>query len=291
MTVHVVPELPLHCLSFDVEEHFQVSAFDSVARRHCWDDLESRVEANTDRILQLLSDTDQQATFFVLGWIAERHPGLVQRIVEGGHEVASHGYGHELVTTLTQSQFREDVRRSRTILEDLTGERILGYRAPSFTIVKDTSWAHEILVEEGYVYDSSVFPIVHDVYGIPGADPDPHQIDTPAGPIWELPPCTAVLARVRVPLGGGGYFRLLPYALFLRWTKRVEASGRQLMLYFHPWELDPDQPRMRGPRLSVFRHYVNLDKVEPRLERLMSEFRFGAVRNAVPQVAARAQHD
>jgi polysaccharide deacetylase family protein (PEP-CTERM system associated) len=285
MTNHHGSDRPIHCLTFDVEEHFQVSAFDSVARRHRWDDFESRVEANTDTILQLLADSGQKATFFVLGWVAERHPELVLRIADEGHEIASHGYGHELVTTLTQDQFRTDIRRSRKILEDITGERVLGYRAPSFTIVKDTSWAHEILVEEGYVYDSSVFPIVHDVYGMPGADPDVHQIDTPAGPIWELPPSTTVVAGVRIPVGGGGYFRLCPYRLFRHWLKDVEASGRQLMLYFHPWELDPDQPRMRGSRLARFRHYVNLDEVESRLRNLMTEFRFGSVREAVPGVA------
>ncbi|MGE3686132.1 MAG: XrtA system polysaccharide deacetylase [Acidimicrobiia bacterium] len=286
MTVRAVPDLPIHCLSFDVEEHFQVSAFDSVARRHRWDDFESRVEPNTDKILQLLSDTNQHATFFILGWIAERHPRLVLRILDAGHEVASHGYGHELVTTLTRDQFRADVRRARAILESIIGQRVYGYRAPSFTIVKDTSWAHEILVEEGYAYDSSVFPIVHDVYGMRGANPDPHQIDTPAGPIWELPPATTVFARVRIPVGGGGYFRLCPYSVFRRLLKGVEVSGRQLMLYFHPWELDPGQPRMRGSRLSQFRHYVNLDKVEPRLERLMTDFRFGSVRHVVPHAAA-----
>lgn len=283
--MELAPEAPVHCLTFDVEEHFQVSAFESVARRHHWDDHESRVERNTDKILQMLSDADQRATFFVLGWIAERHPTLVQRIVDGGHEVASHGYGHELITTLTMEQFRADVRRAQAILEDLIGTRVLGYRAPSFTIVKDTSWAHEILIEEGYLYDSSVVPIVHDVYGMPGANPDVHLIETAAGSIVELPPTTALVAGMRVPVGGGGYFRLMPFPLFMRLTRTAAASGRQLMLYFHPWELDPEQPRMSGSRRSVFRHYVNLDKVEPRLSQLLSEFRFGTVREAVPQVA------
>ena len=286
MTVRAVPDLPVHCLSFDVEEHFQVSAFDSMARRHRWDDFPSRVEPNTHKILQMLADADQHATFFVLGWIAERHPALIREIVVAGHEVASHGFGHELVTTLTQSQFRADVRRARSILEDISGQHIMGYRAPSFSIVKDTSWAHEILVEEGYAYDSSVFPIVHDVYGMPGANPDAHQIDTPAGPIWEIPPSTTLFARVRIPVGGGGYFRLCPYPIFRRWLKQIEVSGRRLMLYFHPWELDPEQPRMRGSRLSEFRHYVNLGKVEPRLGRLMTEFRFGSVRDVVTRAAA-----
>lgn len=286
MIVRALPDLPIHCLSIDVEEHFQVSAFESVARRHHWDDFPSRVERNTHKILRLLAEADQTATFFVLGWVAERHPELVCEIVAQGHEIASHGYGHELVTTLTPSQFRADVRRARTILEDVIGRRVCGYRAPSFTIVNETSWAHEILVEEGYIYDSSVFPIVHDVYGMPGANPDMHQIDTPAGPIWEFPPSTSVVARMRVPVGGGGYFRLCPYPLFLSMLKDVEASGRRLMLYFHPWELDPEQPRMRGSRLAEFRHYVNLDKVEGRLQRLMAVFRFCAVRDVVPGIVA-----
>jgi polysaccharide deacetylase family protein (PEP-CTERM system associated) len=174
------------------------------------------------------------------------------------------------------------------VLEDLLGDRVVGYRAPSFTIVKDTSWAHEILIEEGYAYDSSVVPIVHDVYGVPGASPDLHPIETPAGCIWELPPTTTEVAGVRVPVGGGGYFRLLPLPVFLRLTRSVAASGRPLVLYFHPWELDPEQPRMRGSRRSVFRHYVNLDKVEPRLEVVLSEFRFGAFREVIPQISALA---
>lgn len=290
MTVRAVAELPVHCLSFDVEEHFQVSAFDSVARRHRWDDFESRVERNTEKILRLLAGSGQQATFFVLGWVAERHRRLVAEILAEGHEVASHGYGHQLLTTITQAQFRADVRRARAILEDITGRRVSGYRAPSFTIVRDTSWAHEILVEEGYTYDSSVFPIVHDVYGMPGANPYGHRIDTPAGPIWEIPPSTTVVAHVRVPVGGGGYFRLCPYSVFRGRLRDLEDSGHQLMLYFHPWELDPDQPRMRGSRPAMFRHYVNLDKVQPRLERLMSEFRFGAVRDVVPSIAELAHH-
>jgi polysaccharide deacetylase family protein (PEP-CTERM system associated) len=223
----------------------------------------------------------------MLGWVAERHPTLVQRIIDSGNEIASHGYGHELVTTLTPEQFRVDVRRAKAILENITGEPVFGYRAPSFTIVKDTSWALEILVEEGYTYDSSIFPIVHDVYGMPGANPDRHQIDTSSGPIWELPPSTTVVAGVRIPVGGGGYFRLCPYGVFSRWLRGIEVSGRQLMLYFHPWELDPTQPRMRGSRLSQFRHYVNLDKVEERLHRLMNEYRFGAVRDVVPDAATR----
>jgi polysaccharide deacetylase family protein (PEP-CTERM system associated) len=274
----------VQCLTVDVEEHFQVSAFDSSARRHHWDDHESRVERNTDRLLELFDGAGARATFFVLGWIAERHPAMVERIVQGGHEIASHGYAHELVTALTPEQFRDDVRSSRSILEDICGRAVIGYRAPSFTIVKDTARAHRILVEEGYRYDSSVVPVHHDVYGMPGADPDPHVISTEAGPIWELPPTTVDVLGMRIPAGGGGYFRLFPYPVFERMTRSVVSSGRQLMFYLHPWEIDPEQPRMRGSRRSEFRHYVNLDKVEGRLQRLLAAYRFDTVRAAVPQI-------
>jgi polysaccharide deacetylase family protein (PEP-CTERM system associated) len=274
----------VHCLTFDIEEHFQVSAFESPMRRRHWENFESRVERNTEKLLELLRMRDIRATFFVLGWIAERHRRLVKRIVDEGHEVASHGYAHELVTLQTPSRFQEDIRKTKMMLEDLIGAPVLGYRAPSFTMTRETTWAFRILAEEGYVYDSSVFPVWHPTYGMPGAKTTRHVVLTDAGPIWEFPLSTAKIAGLRLPIAGGGYFRLFPYGLTRKLLKRVKAGGQGLVMYLHPWELDPDQPRMHGPLLSRFRHYVNLEKTEGRLIRLLEDFRFAPIRDAVPSM-------
>jgi len=273
---------PLHCLTFDVEEHFQVNAFDSAERRESWASDASRVERNTDKLLELLERHRYRATFFVLGWVAERHAQLIERIAKAGHEVASHGYGHELVTKLSPDQFREDVRKAKKILEDVIGAPVTGYRAPSFTIMPATRYALEVLVQEGYQWDSSVVPVMHDVYGWPGADPHLHRIDTPSGSLWELPPSTAGVLGARLAVGGGGHFRLYPYPVVRALLRRIEAKGRPVVFYLHPWELDPEQPRMEGGLLSRFRHYRNLDKVEGRLERLFDDFRFASVREVLP---------
>jgi polysaccharide deacetylase family protein (PEP-CTERM system associated) len=275
---------PTHCLSFDIEEHFQVSAFASPMRRRHWDVYESRVERNTDAILRLLDHRGFKATFFILGWVAERAPHLVRRLAAGGHEIASHGYGHELITAQDPQVFREDIRRAKGILEDLTGSRVYGYRAPSFSITAETKWALPILVEEGYVYDSSVFPILHDRYGMPGANPQCHQIETVSGKLWELPPSTVRMGGFRIPVAGGGYFRLFPYPM-LRWMlRRIEAEGQSLVVYLHPWELDPAQPRMQGPWLSRFRHYLNLKKTEGRLTAMLNDFEFGPLQAMIPNL-------
>ena len=208
-------------------------------------------------------------------------------IARQGHEVASHGYAHELVTTQTSARFRADVREAKAILEDLTGESVLGYRAPSFTITPDTLWAFNILVEEGYVYDSSVFPVsrvLHDRYGMPGANPWVHEVATEAGVIWEVPLSTVSLGGFRMPIAGGGYFRLFPYSLLRHLLGRVQAQGHPLVMYLHPWELDPDQPRMNGSLVSRFRHYVNLHKTEERLISLLHEFAFGPIRETIQSV-------
>ncbi len=275
-----------HVLSFDVEEHFQVSAFWSDARRQQWDRLESRVEQNTLRLAELLARVETKATFFVLGWVAERHPGLVKALAQQGHEIASHGYGHELVTNQTDSEFRDDVRRSKRILEDLTGKRVLGYRAPSFSITARTQWALPILVEEGYLYDSSIFPVRHDRYGMPGANPWCHIQKTEAGDLWEVPPSTLKVGPLRIPVAGGGYFRLYPYTLLRRFLCRVANQGHPLIMYLHPWELDPEQPRMEGSWVSQFRHYLNLHKTESRLRRLISDFKFVPIQQAVDGIRA-----
>ena len=274
----------MNVLTIDVEEYFHVSAFDGVIAAADWDRRESRVESSTLRLLDRLAEAGSTATFFVLGWVAERHPALIRAIRNAGHEIASHGHGHQVLTALTPEQFRSDVRRSKGILEDVSGEPVRGYRAPSFTIMEETLWALRILVEEGYAYDSSIFPIWHDRYGIPGANPHCHRLMTSSGPIWEIPPSTAKLGAMRLPVAGGGYFRLWPYGVLRGWLRRIERDGHPLVVYLHPWEIDPDQPRVKGPVLSRCRHYLNLSKTENRLVRLLKDFRFGAVCEAIAPI-------
>ena len=272
------------CLSFDVEEHFQVSAFESPMRRRHWDVYESRVENNTKRLLHVLEEHGVKATFFVLGWVAERYPGLVKDIASLGHEIASHGYGHELITNQTPSSFRLDVRRAKSILEDLVSAPIQGYRAPSFSITKDTTWALSILAEEGYLYDSSIFPVMHDRYGIPSASPHVGAIRTEVGTIWEVPPSVVKVFGINVPVAGGGYFRLYPYWVLRSLLRRVLRDDMPLVMYLHPWELDPDQPRMEGPVISKFRHYLNLGRCEERLNKLLMDFEFAPISEVIEPI-------
>ena len=274
-------ERVLHCLSFDIEEHFQVSAFDSPMRRGHWDQFESRVERNTSRVLDLLASRSVSATFFILGWVACRYPKLVRRIAADGHEVASHGNVHELILVQTPARFREDIRKTKRILEDLIGQAVHGYRAPSFSITRETMWALPILAEEGYTYDSSIFPIPHPSYGIPNALPYSHQVSTEKGALWEVPLSTVKIFGLPVPIGGGGYFRLFPYPILRQLLYKVESTGHPLVMYLHPWELDPDQPLMKGQWLSRFRHYTNLHKTESRLVSLLEDFRFAPIREAI----------
>jgi len=279
---------PMHCLSFDVEEHFQVSAFWSEARRQQWDRYESRVEDNTRKLVELLAQHGTKATFFVLGWVAERHPDLVKLLVGQGHEIASHGYGHELVTTQSQERFRDDVRRAKCILEDLIGSPIFGYRAPSFSITDETQWALSILVEEGYGYDSSMYDRFYRSEN-PRRKNGIVHIDTSAGRIWEISPSTLNVCGFQVPVAGGGYFRLFPYATSKTFLQRLEKQGAKLVMYLHPWEIDPEQPRMDGPWISQIRHYLNLQKTEERLSRLLTDFRFGPMKDIVCSVSAMDQ--
>jgi polysaccharide deacetylase family protein (PEP-CTERM system associated) len=267
---------PMHCLSFDVEEHFQVSAFWSEARRQQWDRYESRVEDNTRKLVALLAQHGTKATFFVLGWVAERHPDLVKLLVEQGHEIASHGYGHELVTTQSPEQFRHDVRKAKDILEHLTGSPVLGYRAPSFSITDQSQWALTILVEEGYSYDSSMYDRFQRSETARGNN-GLVQIDTVAGRIWEISPSTLNVCGFQVPVAGGGYFRLFPYATSKAFLQRLEKQGAKLVMYLHPWEIDPEQPRMDGSWTAQFRHYLNLHKMEKRLATLLVDFQFGSI--------------
>jgi polysaccharide deacetylase family protein (PEP-CTERM system associated) len=266
---------PRNAMTVDVEEYFQVAAFERQVRRGDWERYPARVVGNTSRVLDLFAEHDVRATFFVLGWIAERHPELIQRMVLDGHEVASHGYDHTRATELDRDAFRQDVIRTKGILEDATGRPIRGYRAPSYSIGERNLWALDVLHEAGHAYSSSIYPIRHDLYGMPGA---PRFAFRPrVDSILELPVTTVEVAGRKLPAGGGGYFRLLPYSAYCWALRRVNSRDRQPgIFYFHPWEVDPQQPRMAGASLrSRFRHYVNLDTMEVRLRRLVSEFQWG----------------
>ncbi len=272
---------PMHCLSVDVEEHFQVTAFESPMRRRHWDQFESRVRSNTDRVLELFARHGIKATFFVLGWVAERTPRVVQAIIKEGHEVASHGFGHELITAQTTKQFRQDVRKTKGLLEDLTGQPVFGYRAPSFSINAETIWALSILAEEGYQYDSSMFPSQHGPNGACYHNPKVHRVETDRGGLWEVPPSTATVGWVRVPVAGGGYLRQFPFRLYSWLLDRAARQGHPLVMYLHPWELDPEQPRMAGSWVSRLRHYRNLARTETRLARILERYRFGTIRDVL----------
>jgi polysaccharide deacetylase family protein (PEP-CTERM system associated) len=265
-----------NAMTVDVEDWFQVQAFARVIRRSDWEGLERRVEANTERLLELFATLGQRTTFFTLGWVAERHPALVRRIVANGHELASHGFGHELVHQIGVAAFRADIRRAKQVLEDAAGVAVTGYRAPTFSIgPRSTPWAHIVLAEEGYRYSSSVFPIRHDLYGAPDAPRGPHY-PKPDG-VVELPMTTVPLLGRNLPCSGGGWFRLVPYPVFRAGLRRINQSeGRPGIFYFHPWEVDAEQPRVRAAgRLSRFRHYTGLATMTGRLERLLRDFSWG----------------
>jgi polysaccharide deacetylase family protein (PEP-CTERM system associated) len=265
-----------NALSIDVEDYFQVSAFEARIDRDSWDALPCRVEHNVARVLDLLGELRCQATFFVLGWIAHRYPELIRTIADAGHEIASHGYAHRRATEQAPQDFLDDVRRTKRLLEDIAGCSVIGYRAPSFSICERNLWAFDCLVEAGYRYSSSVYPVYHDHYGMPDAPRFAHRL--PNGLI-EVPLTTARVFGMNLPAGGGGYFRLAPYRVS-RWAiARVNRrEQRPAIFYVHPWELDPEQPRVDGVRLSSrLRHYLNLDKTEPRLRRLIGDFRWDRV--------------
>ncbi len=290
-------------LSIDVEDSFQVSAFEEVSPPNTWETREFRVDRNTAKLLHILLENGVKATFFVLGWVAHRFPDLVREISRQGNEVASHGYWHRRVATQSRGDFREDIRSSKKILEDLTGSAVLGYRAPSYSIGLETLWAYDELLEAGYLYDSSVFPIHHDLYGIPhwprypfyvvrdGNNlwaPEDRRMDAPdrepARRMYEVPITTLRFWGRNVPIAGGGYFRLLPYSV-TRWgLRRINTDDeRPFVFYLHPWEIDPDQPRMAGAGLkSRIRHYLNLKKTEGRFRSLVKDFSFAPLRNALP---------
>ena len=264
-----------NAMTVDVEDYFQVQAFAACIDRSSWDAIPRRVEANMERILEQFERAGIRATFFTLGWIAERHPVLVRRIVAGGHELASHGYGHELVHALTPASFRDDLCRARAVLEDAGGVPVVGYRAPTFSSGPRNPWAFVVIEATGHRYSSSVYPVRHDLYGVPDAPRFPYRPGP--GALVEIPMTTVQLGGRNMPIAGGGYFRLMPYVLYRaalrRFNRQEGASG---VFYFHPWEVDPSQPRIRAAkRLSRFRHYVNLAAVSGRLERLLRDFRWG----------------
>lgn len=268
----------VNAMSVDVEDYFQVSAFAGQVTRADWDSHDCRVERNTDLILQLFADHDTKATFFTLGWVAERYPGLIRRIVEAGHELASHGYEHTRVHQQTESEFQADVHRTKGILEDIGGCAVIGYRAASFSIDQRTPWAFDVLAREGHLYSSSVYPIKHDLYGMPSA---PRFAFKPSGDheLLEIPVTTVSLGEKKLPCGGGGYFRLLPYS-YSRWAMRRvnREDGQACIFYFHPWEVDPGQPRIPGASAkSRFRHYTNLGRMEARLRRVLNDFSWDRV--------------
>lgn len=263
-----------NALTIDVEDYFQVSAFAPYIRRSEWDSRECRVERNVDRILSMLDCHGTRATFFTLGWVAERYPGLVRRIVAQGHEIASHGYGHERASDLSEAAFAADITRAKGLLEDLSGQPVTGYRAPSFSIGKRNLWAFDALARAGHRYSSSIYPIAHDHYGMPDSPRFAYRL---GNGLLEVPITTLRLFNRNLPSSGGGYFRLLPYPLSRWMIRRVNAEDRQpAIFYFHPWEIDVEQPRVAGiDRKSRFRHYVNIDRMERRLSSLLGDFRWG----------------
>ena len=263
-----------NALTIDVEDYFQVSAFAPYIRREDWETRECRVERNVSRILQLLAERDVKATFFTLGWVAERYPQLVRQIVQGGHELASHGYGHERASDLSPQAFSQDITRAKKLLEDLSGGPVKGYRAPSFSIGTGNLWAFDALSQAGYEYSSSIYPIQHDHYGMPDSPRFAYRVGTG---LLEVPVTTVRMMNRNLPSSGGGYFRLLPYALSRWLLRRVNQQDHEsAIFYFHPWEIDVGQPRVAGIDFKTrFRHYVNIPRMETKLQQLLTDFRWG----------------
>lgn len=269
----------LNALTIDVEDYFQVNAFAKVVSRASWDSYPLRVGENTRRILALLDEFDFRGTFFVLGWVAEKMPDLVRAIHRSGHEIGCHGYGHELIYEIGPQRFKEDIVKAKTILEDLTGEPVRGYRAPSYSITDKSFWALDILVEAGFIYDSSIFPVYHDTYGLPNTPRFPYLLACDSGTILEFPLTTYPVRfgrlEYRLPIAGGGYLRLMPASLLHKCIVSINTTDQQpVVLYFHPWEIDPEQPRIKAGIKSTFRHYLNLETTEVKLRNLLGSIKF-----------------
>jgi len=287
----------LNALTIDVEDYFQVEAFASRINYNEWDNYPCRIKQNTQKILDILDDYQIKATFFCLGWIAKRSPSLIKNIAQRGHEVASHGYAHQPVYKQSPDIFMQDIRKTKQILEDIIGQPVIGYRAPTYSITQKTLWALEILAEEGYKYDSSIFPIKHDLYGIPNAPRFPFNVHTftrsnvltckrsNVQTFFEFPLTTLRILNINIPIAGGGYFRVFPYIFIKNALRHINLKEKQpFVFYLHPWELDPEQPRINHlPWRSRFRHYVNLRKTEGKFRKLLSDFRFSTVLKVLKQ--------
>ena len=279
----------VHLLSFDVEEYFQVEAAAATVPRRHWGCYEKRLEPVVGRILRLLAEQGASATFFVLGWVARNEGAVVARIADAGHEIASHGMDHRMIQYLTPAQLRRQLCDSRKLLEDIAARPVAGYRAPTFSITRRTAWALDVLAEAGFIYDSSVFPIRHDRYGVPGAPAFAHRAVGPGGgSLLEIPPLTVRVGGANLPFGGGGYFRLLPVSASARALRIAQRAGRCGMLYLHPWEFDPDQPILPMSRLARWRHRVGLGRSEAKLRRLLRQFRFTDVRTQLGRLREQA---
>jgi len=272
-----------NAFTIDVEDYFQVEGFAGAIDRASWDGFETRVRANTAAILELLARRGVRATFFVLGWVARKHPEIVREIASAGHEVASHGMTHRLIYSQTPEEFQRETRESKALLEDQAQRPVTGYRAATYSITRRSLWALDILCAEGFRYDSSIFPMRHDRYGIPDAETEPHVLTTPGGQrLVEFPISVLRYAGATIPVAGGGYFRLFPYR-FTRWAlRRINGSGREFVFYLHPWEVDPGQPRVTGAgALSRFRHYLNLERCAARLDQLLGDFEFDTMQEVL----------
>ena len=272
----------INAMTVDVEDYYHVSAFADVIDRQHWSGKQSRVVANTTKLLDLFEQKNTRATFFILGWVAEREPSLIREIAACGHEIACHGYSHQLVYRQNPQEFRQETEKSKSILEDIVQTSVTGYRAASYSITNESWWALDILCELGFRYDSSVFPVRHDRYGVPDACETPHLLETEKGnSLVEFPLTVARFFKLRIPVAGGGYFRILPYALTRAGLKQANDQGQPFVFYLHPWEVDPEQPRVNASLLSRFRHYRNLDKTAPRLSRLLDTFRFDTMQSVL----------
>jgi polysaccharide deacetylase family protein (PEP-CTERM system associated) len=275
----------LNAISIDVEDYFQVAALSKAVKRDAWDTQQLRVEKNTRQLLNIFDEYSVKSTFFVLGWIAEHCPGLVREIADRGHEIACHGYSHELIYKQTPDDFRQETVRAKSTLEDQCQLEVSGYRAASYSITKKSLWALDILAEAGFKYDSSIFPVRHDFYGIPDAPVKPHKLETPKGyTLIEFPPTVLNIFNYSLPVSGGGYFRLFPYTFTRFAFRRINANGRNCMFYLHPWEIDPQQPKLKVGLRSRFRHYNNLGRCEQRLKQLLDDFEFTTVREVLETV-------
>ena len=271
-----------NAMTIDVEDYFQVANFASFIKPDTWPSYSCRVEKNTETLLSVFEECNVKATFFTLGWIAERYPNVVRQIQAGGHEIASHGYGHQLVYELGKEKFREDIKKSKEILEDLSGAQVVGYRAPNYTVTERSLWAIDVLLEEGFIYDSSIFPTRHPRYGIPDAPRHRNIIKRKNMSLTEFPPATLPIGKWNIPIAGGGYFRLFSYS-FIKWgLKKINSGGNFFVFYLHPWEVDPEQPRFsQASRIHRFRHYVNLHKTKNRLKQLVTDFEFTTLQNLI----------